>query len=83
MARKQVGKVTHYFPKVGVAVVALKGVLNVGDNIEIERGGELVLSQEVKSMQIEHKPLKSAKKGMEVGLKVDEEVKAGASVYLV
>ncbi len=82
MARKLVGKVTHYFPNVGVAVVALSGSLEVGQLIEIEKLGNL-FKQEVKSMQVEHKSLQKAKKGMEIGLKVDDAVKPGASVYLV
>ncbi len=83
MARKVIGKVTHYFPNVGVAVVALKGPLEVGKEIEFEKNGEVLFKQKVKSMQIEHTVLQKAKKGQEIGLKVDNEVKAGASVYLV
>ena len=82
MARKLAGKITHYFPNVGVAVVSLQAGLNVGQLIEIEKAGNIV-KQEVKSMQVEHKPLQKAKKGMEVGLKVDQEVKPGALVYVV
>ena len=82
MVKKLVGKVTHYFPKAGVAVVELSAGLAVGDKIEIEKGGEIV-KQDVKSMQIEHESLQKAKKGMEIGLKVDEDVKSGAQVYLV
>lgn len=82
MARKLIGKVTHYFPNVGVAVVALQGSLEVGQLIEIEKEGNLV-KQEVKSMQVEHKPLQKAKKGMEIGLKVDNLVKPGSLVYVV
>ena len=83
MARKLVGKVTHYFPNVGVAVVALdKGSLEVGKKIEIEKEGN-VLKQEVKSMQAEHKVLQKAKKGMEIGLKVDDAVKVNSLVYTV
>lgn len=83
MARKLVGKVTHYFPNVGVAVVALdKGGLEVGKKIEIEKEGN-VLKQDVKSMQVEHKVLQKAKKGMEIGLKVDDAVKVNSLVYTV
>lgn len=82
MERKLIGKIKHYFPKVGVAVVALEGNLKKGDKIEIERDGE-AFEQEVKSMQVEHESLEGAKKGMEVGLKVDEPVKINALVYLV
>jgi len=35
MADFKVGKVTHYFNKIGVAVVELVGTLTVGDSIKI------------------------------------------------
>ncbi len=82
MARKLVGKITHYFPNVGVAVIALEKGLKVGELIEIEKGSDLV-KQEVESMQIEHKAIDKAKKGMDVGLKVEQPVKTGALVYVV
>jgi len=82
MARKLIGKITHYFPNISVAVLALKSSLEVGQNIEIEKDGAVV-KQTVKSMQVEHKALQKAKKGMEVGLKVEGPVKVNSSVYLV
>lgn len=82
MKRKLIGKITHYFSNVGVAVVSLDGSLAVGDNIEIEKEGN-ILSQKVESIQVEHKSLNKATKGMEVGLKVAEPVKVNSLVYLV
>lgn len=75
------GKVTHYYDKLGVAVVDLTSGLSVGNKIKFVRGGEDLFEQEVDSMQVEYKELKSAKKGDTIGLKVDEEVKEGAEVY--
>lgn len=77
---KQVGKVTHYYPKIGVAVVELKAGISVGDKITI-KGGAVNFSQVVESMQAEHKPIEKAKKGQSVGLKVDQEVREGDAVY--
>jgi len=81
MDRKPIAKVTHYFPKIGVAVLALKGSLKTGDAIEIEKDG-IALKQVVKSMQVEHVEVKKATKGMDIGLKVDDVVKPGAMVYI-
>jgi len=39
--------------------------------------------QAVQSMQIDHKDIKEAKKGQEVGLKVDQKVKEGWEVYKI
>ncbi len=83
MADLKIGKVTHYYDKIGVAVVELGSSLTNGDKIKFIRGGEDLFEQEVSSMQIEHKQVKSAKKGDVIGLKVEQEVKEGAEVYKV
>ncbi len=83
MASKKVGKVTHYYDKIGVAVVDLSAGISVGNKIKFVRGGEDIYEQEVESMQVEHKKLKSAKKGDTIGLKVNEEVKEGAEVFKI
>lgn len=81
MSAYKIGKVTHYYDKIGVAVVELSGDLAVGDKIKFARGGEDMFEQEVSSIQVEHSKIQSAKKGDVVGLKVDAEVKEGAEVY--
>jgi putative protease len=83
LADFKIGKVTHYYDKIGVAVVELDGGLSKGDKIKFARGGEDMFEQEVESMQIEHDKIDSAKKGDVVGLKVDQEVKEGAEVYKI
>ena len=82
MADFKVGKITHYFDKIGVAVVELSDSLSVGDNIKIS-GHDSELTMPVTSMQIEHEQIKEAKKGDTVGMKVDQEVKEGDEVYKV
>jgi len=81
-AKKPVGKITRYFDKIGVAVVALDGGLKVGDKIKIGKK-DTFFEQEVKSMQIEHEKIEKAKKGQEVGMKVKEKVREGYLVYKV
>ena len=83
MADFKIGKVTHYYDKIGVAVVELDSELSNGDKIKFVRGGEDMFEQEVKSMQIENDKIDSAKKGDIVGLKVDQEVKEDAEVYKI
>lgn len=77
---KPIGKVTHFFDKIKVAVVKLAAPLKVGDKIKIEGRGQK-FEQTVSSMQIEHEQLKTAKKGQEVGMKVAKPVKEGDLVY--
>lgn len=77
----KIGKVTHYYDKIGVAIVELDGQLSVGDKIKFVRGGEDMFEQTVDSVQIEHEKKQSASKGEVVGLKTQKEVKEGAEVF--
>jgi translation elongation factor EF-1alpha len=77
----KIGKVTHYYDKLSVAIVELTGELSVGDKIKFVRGGEDMFEQNVDSIQIEHEKKESAKKGEVVGIKVEKEVKEGAEVF--
>jgi len=79
---KKIGKVTHYYGHIGVAVVELSGKLSVGDKVKF-KDGENEFEQTVGSIQIEHKDISSAKKGDAIGLKVDEKINEGAEVFLV
>jgi len=77
---KLIGKVTHYFDRVGVAIVDLSETLNIGDTIRII-GGEVDFTQEIESMEVNHEKIESAKKGDSIGIKVAEKVKEGYQVY--
>lgn len=83
MADFKIGKVTHYYDKIGVVIVELAGNLAVGEKVKFVRGGEDLFEQEVDSIQIEHEQKTSAKKGDVVGLKVQKEVREGAEVYKI
>lgn len=78
---KQIGKITHFFNKIGVGVIELQGELKVGDTIVITGHGK-EFEQNVDSMQVEHEQVNEAKSGDAVGLKVDQPVKEGDLVYL-
>lgn len=80
--KKLVGKVTHYFTKIGVAVVELTDELKIGDRISIE-GATTNFQQVVNSMQIEHKDVKVAMAGQSIGLKVDQRAREGDLVYKI
>jgi putative protease len=76
-----VGEITHYFPKIQVAVLKIKkGSLLVMDPIRIE--GKLTnFNQTVGSMQIDRKPIEKALRGDEIGLQVREPVQPGDIVF--
>jgi len=81
MADKKIGKVTHYYDKIGVVIVELAGNLKLGDSVTFKKGDDELLTQTVESMQIEKAGVDKAGKGDTIGLKVDEAVKEGAEVY--
>ena len=78
----EVGRVTHYFSRIGVAVVELKAPLKLGDKILI-RGATTNFEQTVESMQVEHKPVQEAGPGQSVGIKVKDRVREKDIVYKV
>lgn len=80
---KPIGKITHYFSNIEVAVIELSSSLKEGDTIRVVGGKETDFEQEVKSMQIDHKEVKSGKKGDSVGMKIKEKVHEGYKVYKI
>lgn len=80
---EEIGKITHFFSKINVGVLEIvKGKLLIGDTIHI-KGHTTDFYQKVESMQVEHAPIESAEKGMEVGLKVEASVRQGDVVLKV
>ena len=83
MAEKRlVGKVTHYYPKIGVAVIDVLDEIKIGDRISIE-GATTNFEQVVESMEIEHKKIEVAKAGDKIGLKVIDRVREKDNVYKI
>jgi putative protease len=76
----EVGKITHFFSKISVAVIELRGSLKVGDTIAI-KGPTTDFEQLVDSMQIEHENVARAEAGQSIGLKVVQRVRETDVVY--
>ncbi len=76
----EIGKVTHFYGKVSVAVVELKGGIRVGDRVAF-KGDHTFFEQDVKSMQIEHENIEKAVAGQIIGLKVEDKVRDGDTVF--
>ncbi len=79
---KLIGRVTHYFNKISVAIVELVDNIKIGDRIKIKNKNREI-EQEVTSLQVDHQNVKEAKKGEMVGMKVEGKVKEGDEVYLI
>ena len=80
MPEKNIGEVSNYFAHVNAAAIKLKSSLKVGDTIKF-KGGENDFEQKIESMQIDHKPVTSAKKGDEIGILVKQHVRKGYQVF--
>lgn len=81
MGEVEVGRVTGYFGKVGVAAIEIHaGDLRIGDTIRI-RGKNTDFSQTVESMEVEHQPVDTAVPGQVVGIKVRERARERDLVY--
>jgi len=77
-----VGKITHYYNRIGVAVIELTDELKLGDTIHI-LGHTTDFEQTISSLEIEHKKVLSIKPGMDAALKVAESVRAGDQIYKI
>jgi U32 family peptidase len=78
-----IGEVTHYFDKIGVAVIKITdGELSIGDTIKVMHNDD-GFEQVVTSMQVDHQEVTTVQPGDEMGLKVDEPVKENDKVYKV
>jgi len=80
--KKLIGKITHYFPKIGVAVIELSDDIKVGDKIRVE-GATTGFEQVVESMEIENNKVETAAVGQAIGLKAREKVRPHDSVYKI
>ena len=83
MPEAEIGKVTHYFGKIGVAALEItQGKLVVGDTIHIV-GHTSDFTQTVDSMQIEGQSVDEATAGQSIGIKVVDHAREHDVVYKV
>lgn len=77
---KEVGRVSHYYDKIGVVIIDLSAPLAVGDTIKIKRGDD-EFQHTIASMEVEYKSVMSGTQGQSVGVKIDRKAKEGAIVH--
>ena len=82
MADIQVGKVTHYFDKIGVAVIDVVKPIAVGSTVKFS-GHDNEFEQTVESLQIEHENVAKVGKGKSCGIKVERPVKPGDILFAI
>ncbi len=81
--RDYIGNVTHFYPKINVALISLKKELKISDNIIFISPSIGLRELRVEEMEINKKKIKLAKKGNEIGIKVDFNLKKGDEVYKI
>ena len=70
-SKKFIGKIQHYYNKIGVALLHLNnGPLQLNDEIYIIGKTTGITSHKITSMQINHKEVKTVKKGQDIGIKL-------------
>lgn len=77
--QRLIGKVVHYYDRIGVAIIDLKEPLHVGDMVMLKKG-DRIMPQRIDSIEIEHASVPAAKAGDIVGVKVDNAVHEGTVV---
>ena len=78
---KQIGTVSNYFANIKVAAIKLSAPLKVGDRIHIVGGEETDFKQKIRSIQLDHKKVEKAKKGDEIGTKLNKKARKGYKVF--
>ena len=81
MKEQEIGYVSKYFGQISVAAIEITaGKLSVGDTIHI-KGHTTDLKEEVKSIQIEHDAVESAKQGDSIGVQVSDKTRRKDKVF--
>jgi putative protease len=79
---RAIGRVIHYWARLGVAGVELSDSLKMDDWVHF-RGATTDFQQRVTSMQINHRFVNQAHAGQQVGILVADRARAGDTVYLL
>ena len=83
MEEIEVGEVSHYFTKIGVAAIKITAdSVKVGDTIHV-KGYTSDFTQQIDSLQVEHAQVQVAKPGDIIGLKVKDHAREGDKVFKV
>lgn len=80
-APKAIGRVTHFYNHIKVAVVKFSMPVKKGTKVRF-LGATTDFSQDLSSMQYEHKAVTLAKKGQSMGVKVAKRVREGDKIFL-
>ena len=77
---REVGRVSHFFGHINVAIIEVTDTISVGDKIAI-KGPTTDIEQTIDSMEIEHAKVKQVTAGQTIGMKVKGHVRDKDTVY--
>ncbi|MCL4405470.1 MAG: hypothetical protein M1361_00285 [Patescibacteria group bacterium] len=77
---KPIGKVTHFYGGIGVAIVKFSKGIGLNKAVRF-RGATTNFVQKIAEMQYNHQPITKAPKGKQVGIKVRDRVREGDEVF--
>ena len=80
MSDEQIGRVSAYYSKIGVAAIELTATLSVGESIRV-KGATTDFVTEITSMQIDLEAVESADAGASIGVLVPEKVRKNDAVF--
>jgi len=78
--KKPIGAITHYYRGIKVGIFKFNKLVKVGLEIEI-KGATTNFKEKISSMQYNHKEIKIAPKGKQVGIKIKKKVRVGDKVF--
>ncbi len=78
-----IGKIIHYYDKIGVASIKLVSDLKVGNKIVIIGQTTGIVNSKINSIEKNKKNIKSAKKGEEIAIKVPKKVRKNDEIYVL
>ena len=80
LSSEQIGRVSAYYSKIGVAAIVLTATLSIGESIRV-KGATTDFVTEITSMQIDRVAIESADAGADVGVQVPSKVRKNDAVF--
>ena len=80
LSSEQIGRVSAYYSKIGVAAIELTATLSIGESIRV-KGATTDFITEITSMQIDRVAIESADAGVDVGVQVPSKVRKNDAVF--
>jgi len=78
-----IGKILHFYSQVGVATMKVCSPFKSEEEIVIIGKTTGIIKTKINQLEVKHKPVKSAMKGQEVGIKLPKKVRKNDEVYVV